>query len=46
LLRRYQQGKSTRYDLVKRDGKKTFYYFGVTDDGIRGAWQALVGEGE
>jgi hypothetical protein len=46
LLRRYQQGKSTRYDLVKRDGKETRFYFGVTDDGIRGAWQALVGEGE
>ena len=43
LLRRYKQGKSTRYDLVQRTPEGYRYYFGVTDDGIHGEWKQLVG---
>jgi PHP family Zn ribbon phosphoesterase len=44
LLRRHKQGKSTRYDLVQRTRDGYRYYFGVTDDGIHGAWRQLVGQ--
>jgi hypothetical protein len=43
LLRKYQQGKRDRYDLVERTGDGVRYYFGVTDDGIHGEWKSLVG---
>lgn len=43
LLRRYKQGKSTRYDLVQRDDEGYSYYFGVTDDGVVGRWAQVVG---
>ncbi|MBN1146911.1 MAG: putative DNA binding domain-containing protein [Anaerolineales bacterium] len=43
LLRRRKQGKSTRYDLVRRTDDGYRYYFGVTDDGIHGPWKRLVG---
>jgi len=44
LLRKYQQGRRTRYDLVQRmgDGSLRIYY-GVTDEGIHGPWKAVVG---
>jgi len=43
ILQRHKRGKSVYYDLVQRtpDGYRT--YFGVTEDGIHGAWQQLVG---
>jgi Schlafen, AlbA_2 len=44
LVQRQKQGKTTRYDLVERDGKNYRYYFGVTDDGIHGPWKLLVGQ--
>ncbi|RME05810.1 MAG: PHP domain-containing protein [Anaerolineae bacterium] len=35
---------SIRYDLVQRDAQGNYrYYFGVTDDGIHGAWRQVVG---
>lgn len=40
-----KQGGKVRYDLVQRAGGKLFVYYGVTDDGIRGAWRKLI-EGE
>lgn len=43
LLRRHKQGKITRYDLVQKTGHGYRFYFGVTDDGIRGPWKQLVG---
>jgi hypothetical protein len=43
LLRRNKQGNSVRYDLVQRTSQGFRYYFGVTDDGIHGAWKDLVG---
>lgn len=43
LLRRYRQGKTTRYDLVKKTDGGYRYFFGVTEDGIHGPWRRLVG---
>ncbi|MDI7276902.1 MAG: putative DNA binding domain-containing protein [Anaerolineae bacterium] len=44
LLRKYQQGRRVRYDLVQRlaDGSLRVYY-GVTDEGIHGPWKSVVG---
>jgi hypothetical protein len=44
LVQRQKQGKTTRYDLVERNGKNYRYYYGVTEDGIHGAWKKLVGQ--
>jgi hypothetical protein len=46
LLRKYQQGRRKRFDLVQRlpDGSLRIYY-GVTDEGIHGPWKAVVGNG-
>ena len=43
LLRSHKQGNNSRYDLIERSGSGYRYYFGVTDDGIRGPWKSLVG---
>jgi hypothetical protein len=43
LMRRHKQGNSTRYDLIQRSPQGYRYYYGVTDDGIRGPWKQLVG---
>ncbi|UCH60151.1 MAG: putative DNA binding domain-containing protein [Anaerolineales bacterium] len=43
LVKRWKQGKSVRYDLVQRVNSDYRYYFGVTDDGIHGPWEKLVG---
>jgi hypothetical protein len=43
LIRRHKQGNSTRYDLVQKGQDRIRYYFGVTDDGIRGPWKQLLG---
>ncbi len=44
LVHRYRQGKSLRYDLVQRTPEGYRYYFGVTEDGIHGPWEKLVGQ--
>jgi hypothetical protein len=46
LLRRKEQSKEARYDLVQRTHDGLRWYFGVTDDGIHGAWKAVVGLSE
>ncbi|NMC12216.1 MAG: transcriptional regulator [Chloroflexi bacterium] len=46
LIRRYKQDKKERYDLIQRTGSSYRYYFGVTEDGIHGAWKQLVGQEE
>ncbi len=46
LIRRYKQGKFTRFDLVEKTGTGYRYYFGVTEDGIHGAWRRLLGQEE
>lgn len=43
LIRRHKQGTGTRYDLIQHTPQGYRYYFGVTDDGIRGPWKKLVG---
>jgi hypothetical protein len=43
LLRCHQQGGCQRYDFVQRTPEGLRYYFGVTDDGLHGAWKRLVG---
>jgi hypothetical protein len=43
LVRRHKQGNITRYDLIQKTNDHYRYYFGVTDDGIRGPWKQLVG---
>ncbi len=44
MLNRHKQGKIVRYDLVRRTSDGNHFYFGVTDDGIHGAWRQLVGQ--
>jgi len=44
LLRYYKQRKEPRYDLVQRIDSGYRYYFGVTEDGIHGGWEQLVGQ--
>ncbi len=43
VLREYKQGKRERFDLIERTGDGFRYYYGVTEDGIHGAWKSLVG---
>ncbi len=43
LLETIKMGKSVRYELVQRTPDGFRYYYGVTDDGIHGAWKQLVG---
>ncbi len=45
ILGTEKQGNNVRYDLVQRQGSAYRIYFGVTDDGIDGAWRELVGMG-
>jgi len=44
LVKRWKQGKSVRYDLVQRTPDGYRHYFGVTEDGIHGPWERLVGK--
>jgi len=46
LLEQVKIGKGLRYNLVQRTADKTRFYFGVTEDGIHGAWRLVVGEDE
>jgi len=44
MLNHQKMGNFNRYDLIQRQGKNKFrFYFGVTEDGIGNAWQAVVG---
>ena len=43
LVRQHKQGNNRRYDLVQRTEQGYRFYYGVTDDGIRGGWKHLVG---
>lgn len=44
LLNRHSQGNRTNFDLVQRTPQGYRFYFGVTEDGIRGPWKDLVGQ--
>jgi hypothetical protein len=46
LLQRDKQGKRDRYDLIQNTPQGYRFYFGVTEDGIHGAWKLLVGQEE
>ncbi len=46
LIEQIKIGKGLRYNLVQRTPERTRFYFGVTDDGIHGAWNQLIGEEE
>ena len=43
LMKRREHAGKARYDLVQRDGDNIRSYYGVTEDGIHGAWTRLVG---
>ncbi len=42
LWLRYQRQDETRYDLVQREEGKIRVYYGVSDAGMQGAWQAFL----
>jgi hypothetical protein len=44
LWKRREHGKLVRHDLVQRTGNTLRVYYGVTEDGLHGNWNALVGE--
>ncbi len=44
LWKRYKRNGVVRYDLVQRDNGNVRVYYGVTDDGMHGAWQQFVSE--
>ena len=43
VMRSYKQGNRQVYDLIRKDGSSYQYFYGVTEDGVHGAWQKLVG---
>jgi hypothetical protein len=43
LVETSKYGKNVRYELVQRTHDGYRYYYGVTDDGIHGAWRQVVG---
>ncbi len=44
LWKRYKRGGTVRYDLIQRDEDNLRVYYGVTEDGMHGLWQAFVVE--
>jgi hypothetical protein len=46
VLNEQKRGKQKRWDLVQRQNKKIRFYYGVTEDGVHGAWKDLVGSEE
>jgi hypothetical protein len=42
LWRKTHKGGTTRYDLVQRGDGELRVFYGVTEDGIHGAWRRLV----
>lgn len=43
LWRRYQKAGEVRYDLVQRENSNLRVYYGVTEGGMHGPWQAFLG---
>ena len=43
VMKRREHGRGIRFDLVQRDGDTLRCYYGVTEDGVHGAWVRLVG---
>lgn len=44
LWKRRAHGNLTRFDLVQRTGNRLRVYYGVTEEGLHGLWNTLVGE--
>jgi hypothetical protein len=42
MVSRKKRGNYTSYDLIQRTQDGYRYYYGVTDDGIHGNWEALI----
>jgi hypothetical protein len=42
LWRRYERAGETRYDLVQRENGNIRVYYGVTEGGMHGPWQAFL----
>lgn len=46
LVKSYRRGRGHRYDLALREGRELRIFYGVTDDGVHGPWQKIVGADE
>lgn len=44
VWKRYKRGGTVRYDLIQRDEDSLRVYYGVTEDGMHGLWQAFIVE--
>lgn len=42
IVSQKKRGNYTSYDLIQRTQEGYRYYYGVTDDGIHGSWEALI----
>jgi hypothetical protein len=42
IWKQHKHGGKMRYDLAQRAGDKTAVYYGVTEDGVRAEWRALI----
>ena len=43
IYKKYKRGNQTRFDLVQRQAENTLrIFYGVTENGIHGPWQALI----
>lgn len=45
LMNTKKRGKYRSYDLIQRTSDGYRYYYGVTDDGVHGKWEAVVQQG-
>ncbi|MBI5651585.1 MAG: putative DNA binding domain-containing protein [Chloroflexi bacterium] len=45
IWKTHKRGGKVRYDLAQRASEKIIVYYGVTEDGLHGAWRKLI-EGE
>lgn len=46
LWKRYKRGGVVRYDLVMTEGGHTRVFYGVTEDGMQGAWAQFISDEE
>ncbi len=44
LIKRHKRGETVRYDLVYRTPEGLRVFYGVTEDGMHGPWQAFIEE--